>query len=338
MKIVFEIAKGTVSHRHVPKNFQPADKAIFHHELVRQIPAIALLESTNTLIDPNGRFYRHGMPLSITSFQRQFEPFYNRLRRFVKYWVKRFFVKKIEHISNVVWITDDWSHGYFHWLTETCPVINTMLEHKFFDGYQLALPNKYSQLRFVTESLSVMGIIPLFLAKDTWIKSKKLRTISTAIMPGNYNQRLIVRLREKLQVLSNRPKIRRFFCSRKDADRRKIKNEEDIIGLLTSFQFVPIVFESMSFDEQRSLISSAEWLIGQHGAGLTNMIFMEEGCNLLELRKKDDAGNNCYFSLASALNLNYYYLQCNAEDPEDHNSDLIVSAEELRTFLKTFCS
>jgi capsular polysaccharide biosynthesis protein len=55
-------------------------------------------------------------------------------------------------------------------------------------------------------------------------------------------------------------------------------------------------------------------LIGVHGAGLTNMMFMQKGNKVLELRKRDDKYNNCYFGLASACELDYYYLSCDVDN------------------------
>ena len=58
----------------------------------------------------------------------------------------------------------------------------------------------------------------------------------------------------------------------------------------------------------------AKYLISNHGAGLTNMLFMKAGGNVLELRHRGDKHNNCYFSLASTLRLNYYYQLCDSEN------------------------
>ena len=35
---------------------------------------------------------------------------------------------------------------------------------------------------------------------------------------------------------------------------------------------------------------------------------MRNGGSILELRHENDAGSNCYFSMASSLGLDYYYL------------------------------
>ena len=54
--------------------------------------------------------------------------------------------------------------------------------------------------------------------------------------------------------------------------------------------------------------------------------------NVLELRHASDRINNCYFTLAPALNLNYFYQSCDpanrSEDP--HTADLKVDTGALR--------
>jgi capsular polysaccharide biosynthesis protein len=339
VKTVFEITRSISCNRRLPKNFQSADRPIFVNEIAREIPAIYLVEGKNMTIDINGRFFRSGLPVSIVSFQRQRESLKMLIRRFVAYWIKRTKKQTKKQIENVLWLTDDWSHGYFHWFTETYPVLNMLSELNLLTGYQLVLPSHYLRYKYVIESLNAISIVPFFPNPNAVVQAKKLRTISTAIIPGNYNPEIILRLRNQLSIL---PKGvitgRRFYCSRQKAEKRKIKNEDEIIPILTSHKFQLIWFELLTFDEQRSLMSSADWLIGQHGAGLTNMIIMKEGGNVVELRKTFDGSNNCYFSLASALGLNYYYLQCEAETSNDHNSDIIVDPIQLKLFLEAYCS
>jgi capsular polysaccharide biosynthesis protein len=97
----------------------------------------------------------------------------------------------------------------------------------------------------------------------------------------------------------------------------------------SGFQIVH--FEELSFMEQATLCSRAHFLIGNHGAGLTNMLFMASGGSVLEFRKKADAKNNCYFSLASALGLDYFYQTCSSDTPEEdpNTADIIVDVSAL---------
>ena len=73
-------------------------------------------------------------------------------------------------------------------------------------------------------------------------------------------------------------------------------------------------------------------MISNHGGGLTNILFMKSGSSVLELRQSGDSHNNCYFSLASALYLKYYYQLCHSENPDEdaHTADLIVDCRRLR--------
>ncbi len=86
--------------------------------------------------------------------------------------------------------------------------------------------------------------------------------------------------------------------------------------------------------------SGARYMVSNHGAGLTNMLFMKAGGRVLELRHESDRINNCYFTLASALELDYLYQTCTpvvqGEDP--HTADLRVDAEKLRDNLRLMLS
>ena len=61
------------------------------------------------------------------------------------------------------------------------------------------------------------------------------------------------------------------------------------------------------------------------------MLFMESGGSVLELRKNADAKSNCYFSLASALGLDYFYQTCVSDTPEEsaNTADIIVDLSAL---------
>lgn len=45
-----------------------------------------------------------------------------------------------------------------------------------------------------------------------------------------------------------------------------------------------------------------------HGAGLINMLFMQPGGSVLEFGNRMDKSNNCFFSLAAALEHDFFYL------------------------------
>ena len=121
--------------------------------------------------------------------------------------------------------------------------------------------------------------------------------------------------------------FRKLYISRRKAKFRKVLNEGDVENILRKFDFETVVLEDISFLEQIRLFSETSVLLGVHGAGLTNMIFMRENSKAIELRSEGDKNNNCYFSLASAMTLDYYYITCKATDTTTQKTDIIVDLQ-----------
>ncbi len=168
------------------------------------------------------------------------------------------------------------------------------------------------------------------------VRCKKLLIPTHTALSGNYNETIINELRtlftdfyKNTQKKQTNDKV---YISRGKAHCRKIINENECIAVLEKFGFKTIFFEDHSFENQVKIASNAKYLIPNHGAGLTNMLFLQPGSNILELRKKGDSHNNCYFSLASTLDLNYFYQICDSMNPDENalTADLIVDCQLLQ--------
>jgi hypothetical protein len=61
-------------------------------------------------------------------------------------------------------------------------------------------------------------------------------------------------------------------------DRRGFSNEVELETLVKKLGFQVIDFSKISYSERASLLENTRVLVGQYGAGLTNMIFMKAGC------------------------------------------------------------
>lgn len=66
------------------------------------------------------------------------------------------------------------------------------------------------------------------------------------------------------------------------------------------------------------------------------MLFMPDGTKVIEFRKKNDDHNNCYFSLASALNLKYYYMLCEPvnETEDAYTANIKVQPNRLQQLIE----
>ena len=128
--------------------------------------------------------------------------------------------------------------------------------------------------------------------------------------------------------------------TRRFSNRRKIVNEASVIGLMDYLNIRIIDIENFSFQEIVSVFNGTTHLISIHGAGLTNMIFMEKGSSVFELLLENTLTDKCYYFLANASELNYSYQLCKSKnDIKDHiYVDLIVDIDLLKTNLIRFLS
>lgn len=67
---------------------------------------------------------------------------------------------------------------------------------------------------------------------------------------------------------------------------RKVRNEADLRRMLAQRGFECVYPEEMDFAAQVRLFSRAKLVIGQHGAGLSNLLFMQPGTRLIEVHRK----------------------------------------------------
>ena len=79
-----------------------------------------------------------------------------------------------------------------------------------------------------------------------------------------------------------------------------------------------------------NLFSKASFIGGLHGAGLTNMVLMDEGSSVLEVKTISTEESNAFFALASALNHNYYYFR--SKDSEN-DMGINLNLEKLDSIL-----
>jgi hypothetical protein len=325
----------STSRRNLPLNLHQDDLNLFSDELQREIPPTRLLQLHNIGVSAEGVLFQRGrmlpesfaFPHTRTSWKR---------RSVVKFFLNNYLVRKRRRFERTgIWVTDDWSAGYFHWLADVLPRLFTMKER--LKDLVLLLPSQFKELKYVSASLEpfAMGAVE-FLDPEEVLRCKSLMVPTQTAPSGHYNDELIQQVGNLLvEFYADKPREtpkERIYISRALAPKRKILNEAEVISVLREFDFRIIRTEDHSFAEQVKMASSARYLVSNHGAGLTNMLFMSPGTKVLELRHATDRINNCYFTLASALNLDYFYQSCEPENAfeEPHTANLRVDLSALK--------
>lgn len=74
-----------------------------------------------------------------------------------------------------------------------------------------------------------------------------------------------------------------IYISRKNYNSRKMVNEDELINELSKFGFIVLQPENYSIQEQIILFSQAKIIIGEIGAGLSNILFAPRGTKVIEI-------------------------------------------------------
>jgi len=80
---------------------------------------------------------------------------------------------------------------------------------------------------------------------------------------------------------SGGPKNKRLLVARKGPT-RMIHNIEEVQAFLSKHDFETIYLEGMTIEDQILLFQNAEFVIGPHGAGLSNLLFCKPGTKVIE--------------------------------------------------------
>jgi len=290
--------------RTLPKNLEQKDLQTFEKELARQIDESKVMELKNMYVTPQGvvwgNYWRNVKEVNII------EGFGWRYK--LSYFLKS---KKIRLSENEQYLLafDAWHHGYFHWFSDTITRIGA-LQGKLHE-YTLLLPPNLNP--FQKESLNIFNFKAIHqIPHNTYFYVPSLILPTYTALMGNYNETIIREIRSLYYAKYNsfiqeKQPQERIYISRGKAKRRYVSNEDEVKPLLEKYHFKVVYLEDYAFEEQVRLMQSTKYLISIHGAALTNMLFMPEKSKVMELRKEGDNSNLCYFSLASALKIDYFY-------------------------------
>jgi capsular polysaccharide biosynthesis protein len=325
MKQLFDAYTSTRIH---PVNLCSHDLALFAHEFSKPIneTTIEIVENVDVLQD--------------TIFNRHSFKFYSK-HTYVEDSHLKLIIPKLllyfgpyEVITKGIWIKDNWSWGYFHWITDA--LTRLIASEDYMDSHLVILPKEFEKIHYITQSLEMLNYKAKYYNLSKRLHVKELLLPSHTAPVGNYNKEVINKVRERFFDIGNTDAtpLKRIFISRQKARFRKISNENELMIVLESFGFEIHFFEDYPFTKQVNLMKKTSHLIGMHGAGLTNMLFMPLNGKVLELRNKDDAHNNCFFTLASDLGHDYFYLLNEGDSSDTHFVNITVDIEKLKKALE----
>ncbi len=206
-------------------------------------------------------------------------------------------------------IGSNFAHGnYYHWLTQAIPAIDTAVRRNDGRGIRLALPPQNDFQRDSIALLGQAGIRRMTIepGRQYALHEAEYSEFLNGSASFNANPRAtetFARLRAAVPV--RRTPRERIYVARTDAPVRRMRNEHQLIESLRARGFRIVAPGSLAFAEQAALFRHASFVVGPHGAGLSNIVFCEPGTLVYELVPALYR-NSCFTVLADQGGLRYW--------------------------------
>ena len=116
----------------------------------------------------------------------------------------------------------------------------------------------------------------------------------------------------KLKKIKAKYDYKKIYIDRFDANKKKdrfLANEKKLKNKLKKEGFKFITLSNYSFFEQVLIFNNAKLIVGLHGAGLANILFVKKSTKIIELTNSE--WPDMYYKLSKCLNLNYNKIICN---------------------------
>lgn len=121
----------------------------------------------------------------------------------------------------------------------------------------------------------------------------------------------------------------KIYISRKNAEKRKFLNENEVIELVKNEGYTVVELEKLNIAEQAALFYYAKKIVAQHGAALTNLLYAQH-TSVVEIFHSPNQHLNHYRDLCSQKELDYTPIYL---DGKDKNENLSIDLNYLKTIL-----
>ena len=249
--------------------------------------------------------------------------------------------------GSIAVIASPGSNVYAHWLCDILPRIFLLKQSGILDKVDKILIN-YSKLDFQEESLERLAIPKgkLINCIDDFNFHLTADTVFVPSYPnehGTVNPWVCKEVKKLFKTdgpEKNKFGHKRLYISRSRAVGRKIVNEDVVFQFLQeAYGFVKVYTEDYTLTEKVNMFQQAECIVAPHGGGMTNILFCEAGCKIVDIFPPGDF-DTFFWSISNSNKLEYYYYFGKGEMPTAENDftrrnvDIDVDMSQFKELMK----
>ncbi|MES2566583.1 MAG: glycosyltransferase family 61 protein [Bacteroidota bacterium] len=321
-----------------PSTVNPADASPFFSNIPtpisrliswkekKQAPAF-LFSLSNAYVSPYGVVFKNGKVVKEAVYKYSAKKKWDNLLSFIK---KKITNKVIKIDGDCILIHHSWYQNYYHWMIEIMPRLFLMKDqlsdkrlviHKNISKFHLETLSKFNfkDIVFIEDNELIKCQKISFTSFPNFYTNQTLTIGSQSINLIELNINFCIMREMKQWIQNNNPLLKneiyfrneKIYISRKKAGHRKILNEPELDVFFNETGFKKIFLEDISFDEQIELLHNASIVVGIHGAGLSNILFMRPGTHVINLIS-DKHYEFCYLNIASMASVNYSHVNCSS--------------------------
>lgn len=327
MSQIKTIYDDLVISNNVPYNLKVGEEWVFEEFYDMHIPSVKYVRLNNSQI-----YYRFVL-VNFLILDQYCSSQKVSIRDKIMTFPKFFFYKK-KPINSAISLVTKFGTNYHHFVLEVIPLIILAKNHIKGD-IPFIFPSSYLKFSFIREYLSLLDVKYLTYNSNEFLLIKELFVFKNFSI-ARFHPLVVKDISNYFLVensISNSKK--KIFISRAKSNRRKILNENDLYPILFDFGYEVVFLEELSVVSQIELFRNSYIVIGMHGAGLTNILYMNPGSIVGELRSFSDEVHiyNGFYSLSNICRLKYFYLINKGDSKKNKYSNSFVSIPEFISFL-----
>lgn len=217
----------------------------------------------------------------------------------------------------IIW-NCNWNHNYYHFWCDSIPRLLQLSNNKDLEVI-VSTYDSVPQRQWVMDILGFKNLKKVT-ANIIYHSPKIFLPTFNKFANSHQNPILIQKLREIFLPHQGDVYLGDKLYIKRD-DRLTKESMEILDRNCEKYGYVQVRLEQYSYKDQISIFNKAKYIIGIHGAGLTNIQWLSTGSHIIELRNRRDNTTPYYYNLVSTIDVNYWYLMGTWEWGENNDGN-----------------